>query len=182
MKKEHLKPSNCDLKISNDRDEEYTDETTRLEKYSCVIIRRIPARVLVHNPKNAPRKARTCNANSLLVRAETGDDGATLTSTGRCVKSADKGWNEQENKDPAVPDELKCVICKLLMVNAAIVPCCGYSFCDNCIRTVLLESEEHICVACQETVSPDSIVPNLALRRAVANYESIIHQGWEDRA
>lgn len=92
------------------------------------------------------------------------------------------------------------------MVNAAIVPCCGYSFCDNCefrlslecqttptgwshikpvfsgIRTVLLESEEHICVACQETVSPDSIVPNLALRRAVANYESIIHQGWEDRA
>lgn len=30
------------------------------------------------------------------------------------------------------PEELVCVLCKLLMVNAAIVPCCGYSFCDNC--------------------------------------------------
>lgn len=32
----------------------------------------------------------------------------------------------------AVPVELMCVICTRLMVDAVIVPCCGYSFCDNC--------------------------------------------------
>lgn len=42
-------------------------------------------------------------------------------------------WMQPEPKvTSSVPDELVCVLCKLLMVNAAIVPCCGYSFCDSC--------------------------------------------------
>lgn len=42
-------------------------------------------------------------------------------------------WTQPEpNAVSTVPDELRCDLCKLLMENAAIVPCCGYSFCDNC--------------------------------------------------
>lgn len=42
------------------------------------------------------------------------------------------GTQPEPEVTSTVPDELVCVLCKLLMVNAAIVPCCGYSFCDNC--------------------------------------------------
>ncbi|KAH0515095.1 E3 ubiquitin-protein ligase RBBP6 [Microtus ochrogaster] len=76
-------------------------------------------------------------------------------------------------EDDAIPDELLCLICKDIMTDAAIIPCCGNSYCDNCIRTALLESDEHTCPAChQDSVSPDALVANKFLRKAVNNFKN----------
>ncbi|KAF1608973.1 E3 ubiquitin-protein ligase RBBP6, partial [Eudyptes chrysolophus] len=67
--------------------------------------------------------------------------------------------------DP-IPDELLCLICKDLLTDAAVIPCCGNSYCDECIRTALLESEEHTCPTCHQTeVSPDTLIANKFLRQ-----------------
>ncbi|KAM6395600.1 E3 ubiquitin-protein ligase RBBP6-like [Rhynochetos jubatus] len=76
-------------------------------------------------------------------------------------------------KDP-VPEELLCLICRDIMTDAAIIPCCGNSFCDYCVRTALLESEEHRCPTCHQTkVSPDALVANKSLRKAVNNFQNV---------
>ncbi|NXJ58035.1 RBBP6 ligase, partial [Spizaetus tyrannus] len=70
------------------------------------------------------------------------------------------------SSDDPIPDEILCLICKEIMTDAAIIPCCGNSYCDECIRTALLESEEHRCPKCHQTgVSPDALVANKCLRR-----------------
>ncbi|XP_055556017.1 E3 ubiquitin-protein ligase RBBP6-like, partial [Falco cherrug] len=75
--------------------------------------------------------------------------------------------------DRPVPNELLCPICKDPVTDAALIPCCGASYCDECIRTALLESEEHTCPACHQTgVSPDALVANNFLRQAVNNFHN----------
>ena len=37
-----------------------------------------------------------------------------------------------------IPLELRCKICGDLMRDAVLIPCCGFSFCDDCIRMKLL--------------------------------------------
>ncbi|NXJ80803.1 RBBP6 ligase, partial [Trogon melanurus] len=70
------------------------------------------------------------------------------------------------SSDDPVPEELLCPICKEIMTDAAVIPCCGNSYCDECIRTALLECEEHTCPTCHQTdVSPDTLVANKFLRR-----------------
>ncbi|XP_052630771.1 E3 ubiquitin-protein ligase RBBP6-like [Harpia harpyja] len=77
------------------------------------------------------------------------------------------------SSDDPIPDEILCLICKEIMTDAAIIPCCGNSYCDECIRTALLESEEHRCPKCHQTgVSPDALVANKCLRRAVSNFKN----------
>ncbi|XP_074875445.1 E3 ubiquitin-protein ligase RBBP6-like [Buteo buteo] len=77
------------------------------------------------------------------------------------------------SSDDPIPEEILCLICKEIMTDAAIIPCCGNSYCDECIRTALLESEEHRCPECHQTgVSPDALVANKCLRRAVSNFKS----------
>uniref|UniRef100_A0A674APH7 RBBP6 ligase n=1 Tax=Salmo trutta TaxID=8032 RepID=A0A674APH7_SALTR len=73
--------------------------------------------------------------------------------------------SSEEDEDP-VPDELLCLLCKDLMTDAVVIPCCGNSYCDDCIRTSLLESEEHVCPTCsQSDVSPDALIANKFLRQ-----------------
>ncbi|NWX47088.1 RBBP6 ligase, partial [Steatornis caripensis] len=77
-------------------------------------------------------------------------------------------WPEEPSSSSVshVPDELLCLICEDIMTDAAVTVCCGKSFCDECIRTALLESEEHICPVCHQTdVSPDALVANQFLRQ-----------------
>lgn len=74
---------------------------------------------------------------------------------------------------PEIPEDLQCSVCKDLLTDAVMIPCCGNSFCDECIRTVLLESEEHECPDCKEKdVSPDTLIPNRFLRTAVNNFKN----------
>lgn len=80
--------------------------------------------------------------------------------------------SSSEEEDP-IPDELLCLICKDLMTDAVVIPCCGNSYCDECIRTSLLESEEHTCPTCHQTdVSPDALIANKFLRQAVNNFKN----------
>ncbi|XP_071671341.1 E3 ubiquitin-protein ligase RBBP6-like isoform X1 [Patagioenas fasciata] len=118
--------------------------------------------------------------------------GAMLTNTGKYViptinaEAYARGKKEKPPFVPAeppsssscsdedlVPAELLCPICKDVTNDAAVIPCCGNSFCDECIRTALLESEEHTCPMCHQTdVSPDSLVANKILRQAVNNFRN----------
>ncbi|XP_069630866.1 E3 ubiquitin-protein ligase RBBP6-like [Haliaeetus albicilla] len=36
------------------------------------------------------------------------------------------------SSDDPIPDEILCLICKEIMTDAAIIPCCGNSYCDEC--------------------------------------------------
>uniref|UniRef100_A0A069DY26 Putative e3 ubiquitin-protein ligase rbbp6 n=1 Tax=Panstrongylus megistus TaxID=65343 RepID=A0A069DY26_9HEMI len=72
---------------------------------------------------------------------------------------------------PTIPSDLVCGVCKDLLSDAVLIPCCGNSFCDECIRNVLLESEDHQCPDCREKdVSPDTLIPNRFLRTAVGKF------------
>ncbi|XP_030320510.1 E3 ubiquitin-protein ligase RBBP6-like [Calypte anna] len=109
--------------------------------------------------------------------------GALLTRTGKyavpVINAEAYARGKKENRafssekpsssssdDDAIPEEFLCPICKALLTDAAIIPCCGNSYCDECIRTALLESEEHTCPTCQQSdVSPDTLVANKCLRQ-----------------
>ncbi|CAB0036338.1 unnamed protein product [Trichogramma brassicae] len=49
-----------------------------------------------------------------------------------------------------IPKDMICPICKDILTDAVMIPCCGKPFCDECIRTYLLESEDHQCPDCEE--------------------------------
>lgn len=87
----------------------------------------------------------------------------------------DKDAEEQQlsqvqytKKKQDVPEDLICGICKNIFTDAVMIPCCGSSFCDECVRTSLLESEENECPDCKEKgTNPGSLIPNRFLRNAV---------------
>uniref|UniRef100_A0A3B4GU78 RBBP6 ligase n=2 Tax=Haplochromini TaxID=319058 RepID=A0A3B4GU78_9CICH len=73
---------------------------------------------------------------------------------------------ESEDQDDPIPGELLCLLCNELLADAVVIPCCGNSYCDECIRTALLESEYHICPTCEQLeVSPDTLIANKFLRQ-----------------
>ncbi|XP_029293533.1 E3 ubiquitin-protein ligase RBBP6 isoform X2 [Cottoperca gobio] len=79
---------------------------------------------------------------------------------------------QSEDEEDPVPEELLCLICHDLLSDAVVIPCCGNSYCDDCIRTALLDSEEHVCPTCsQSDVSPDTLIANKFLRQAVDNFK-----------
>ncbi|XP_028314743.1 E3 ubiquitin-protein ligase RBBP6-like isoform X1 [Gouania willdenowi] len=127
---------------------------------------------------------------SFMVKAEPGTKGAMLTMTGEyAIPAIDaqayaQGKKErppfvpheqsssEEEIDP-IPDELLCPICTDLMIDAVVIPCCGNSYCDECIRTALLDSEDHVCFTCKQSdVSPDNLIANKFLRQAVNSYKN----------
>ncbi|KAH8354933.1 hypothetical protein KR093_002153 [Drosophila rubida] len=71
-------------------------------------------------------------------------------------------------KEQEIPEDLICGICRNIFVDAVMIPCCGSSFCDDCVRTSLLESEDSECPDCKEkNCSPGSLIPNRFLRNSV---------------
>ncbi|XP_055702927.1 uncharacterized protein LOC129801679 isoform X2 [Phlebotomus papatasi] len=76
-------------------------------------------------------------------------------------------------KTQEVPEDLICSICKDLFTDAVMIPCCGSSFCDECVRTALLESEDNECPDCHEKgSSPGSLIPNRFLRNSVNSFKN----------
>lgn len=103
-------------------------------------------------PRTAPKGAK--NKQPLRVRAQ-------------CKKKADfKGRR-------VTGESLLCPICKDLMVDAIVTPCCGNSFCGGCARLLLLESGDNTCFTCNKSVSPDDLVPYPALRWIVNYYRNL---------
>eukprot|EP00117_Sycon_ciliatum_P040527 scpid24272/ scgid29767/ E3 ubiquitin-protein ligase RBBP6; Proliferation potential-related protein; Protein P2P-R; Retinoblastoma-binding Q protein 1; Retinoblastoma-binding protein 6; p53-associated cellular protein of testis len=72
-------------------------------------------------------------------------------------------------EERVVPEELRCYLCKELMKDAALIPCCGQSFCDECIRDHLIKND-FVCPYCKELTSPDRLSPNAGLRLAIAKF------------
>lgn len=76
-------------------------------------------------------------------------------------------------KKQEIPEDLICSICKDLFNDAVMIPCCGSSFCDECVRTALLESEDNECPDCNEKgSSPGSLIPNRFLRNSVNSFQN----------
>ncbi|KAG0414803.1 hypothetical protein HPB47_008037 [Ixodes persulcatus] len=79
----------------------------------------------------------------------------------------------EPTQEPQLPDELLCMICRDLLQDAVLIPCCGNSFCDECVRQALLDSEQHECPVCHECdISPNNLIPNRFLRTAVLNFKN----------
>ncbi|NXW25970.1 RBBP6 ligase, partial [Circaetus pectoralis] len=119
---------------------------------------------------------------SLLEVKDANTKGAMLTSSGKygiptINEAYARGKKEKppflpeepyfsSSSDDPVPDKLLCLICKDIMTDAAVIPCCGNSYFDESIRTALLESEEYTCPTCHQTdVSPDALIANKCLRQ-----------------
>lgn len=45
---------------------------------------------------------------------------------------ADTPTNAPAAPEPNIPDELICSLCRDLLTDAVMIPCCGNSFCDEC--------------------------------------------------
>lgn len=43
----------------------------------------------------------------------------------------------------AVPDELICSLCRDLLTDAVMIPCCGNSFCDECEYVIESSSADY---------------------------------------
>ncbi|XP_067241931.1 E3 ubiquitin-protein ligase RBBP6-like [Chanodichthys erythropterus] len=81
--------------------------------------------------------------------------------------------SSSSSSDP-VPDALLCLICKDLLTDAVMIPCCRSSYCDECIRMCLLESDGHVCPTCRQSdVSPDALAANTVLRQEVNHFSSV---------
>ncbi|CDW54478.1 retinoblastoma binding protein 6 [Trichuris trichiura] len=78
-----------------------------------------------------------------------------------------------EQKKQSLPHELLCSLCDNLLRDASLIPCCGYSYCDECIRHCLLESDDRQCPHCHENgISPTALIPNGKLREAVKAFQT----------
>ncbi|XP_038141234.1 E3 ubiquitin-protein ligase RBBP6-like [Cyprinodon tularosa] len=155
-------------------------------------IRHCPLLMMQDKSVEGPKPVRISKGipQSFMVKADPSAKGAMLTSTGEyAIPAIDaeayaQGKKErppfvpndqsssEDDSDP-IPDELLCPICNDLMTDAVVIPCCGNSYCDDCIRTALLDSEEHICYSCKQSdVSPDNLIANKFLRQAVNNFKN----------
>ncbi|XP_027521555.1 E3 ubiquitin-protein ligase RBBP6-like isoform X2 [Corapipo altera] len=87
---------------------------------------------------------------------------------------ASSSSSSSSSSSPApIPDKLSCVICREIMTDAAVIPCSGRSYCDNCIRTALLESEGYTSPTCHQTgVSADSLNASQLLGQAGNDFQS----------
>ncbi|XP_041633570.1 E3 ubiquitin-protein ligase RBBP6-like [Cheilinus undulatus] len=155
-----------------------------------------------HHIRNCPNSKDKSSEAPVRIKKSTGiprsfmvevDDpsmkGAMLTNSGRYAipaidaeayaigkkeKPAFMHEEQQEaiDEEDPIPDELLCLICRDLLSDAVVIPCCGNSYCDDCIRTALLDSEDHICPTCSHyDVSPDTLIINKFLRQAVNTFK-----------
>ncbi|KAI9485760.1 MAG: hypothetical protein EXX96DRAFT_604046 [Benjaminiella poitrasii] len=83
--------------------------------------------------------------------------------------SQQRQQQQEEEEGSQKPQELTCMICDKIMTDAVLVPCCGKSFCKECI-TSTLEKMNHCPFCNQENVSIEQLVPNKTLRLAIQHH------------
>lgn len=68
-----------------------------------------------------------------------------------------------------LPFELNCSLCHKVFKDAVMIPCCQNSFCEKCIKTVLLDKAR--CPRCSsDKCKIDHLLPNLSLRQAIEHF------------
>ena len=76
----------------------------------------------------------------------------------------------------AVPEELLCPICKELLCDAVMMPCCAGSACDDCARNGIIESEGSKCPVCGGVANPEELIPYRMYREKVSMI-NILNEG-----
>ncbi|TMW91571.1 hypothetical protein EJD97_014161 [Solanum chilense] len=72
-------------------------------------------------------------------------------------------------RSKVLPDVLRCPLCRIFMKDAVMIPCCQLSFCEKCIRLVLLEKAK--CPKCSSSrCRVEDLLPNLSLRRTIRRF------------
>lgn len=70
-----------------------------------------------------------------------------------------------------LPEELQCKKCMYLLCDAVVLPCCGNSTCERCVKACW--SSNGMCSWCETPgCSVAQVIPNMQLRQAVENYIS----------
>ena len=64
------------------------------------------------------------------------------------------------------PSCIICRVCGKLMVEAAIMMCCGYSSCESCLKDRVIVEEK--CPICEKEGNLSRVKPNMKLQEAIA--------------
>lgn len=79
------------------------------------------------------------------------------------------GPNALAEQNADLTSELKCSLCNAFFKDAVMIPCCQHSFCEKCIRGVLIEKAKcPKCSSCKFRV--EDLLPNLSLRQAIEHF------------
>ncbi|KAJ9550656.1 hypothetical protein OSB04_014701 [Centaurea solstitialis] len=77
--------------------------------------------------------------------------------------------NSMDLLSAGLPPELRCPLCNTYFKEAVMIPCCQRSFCEKCIREVLVVHGS--CPWCSSTKSRvNDLLPNLCLRQAIKHF------------
>eukprot|EP00977_Amphora_coffeiformis_P013230 scaffold3410_cov158-Amphora_coffeaeformis.AAC.4 len=81
-----------------------------------------------------------------------------------------------------VPEYLQCAICHNVVKDAMILPwdAEGRTTCESCIRDALTQNGFRCPLTGQEGVSPDDLLPNLALRKAAVQFVKGVMEKMEE--
>ncbi|PRQ28030.1 putative transcription factor interactor and regulator CCHC(Zn) family [Rosa chinensis] len=80
------------------------------------------------------------------------------------------GCDPVDTKHADMPSEMKCSLCNSFFKEAVMIPCCQHSFCEKCIRQMLLEKAR--CPKCFSTKSRiEDLLPNISLRQAMEHFQ-----------
>jgi len=63
----------------------------------------------------------------------------------------------------------QCPMCKQILSNSVILPCCGSSICDSCVPK-LIEYNDGKCPECAQEVRVDQVLPNKKLRDSIDEF------------
>ena len=80
---------------------------------------------------------------------------------------------------PSIPEELVCLLCRLLLDEAIMLPCCANSTCFECAKVALEKSDKSACPICNtRDTDPADLIPNRRLRSQAsqfrANYPELV--------
>lgn len=113
------------------------------------------------------------NLNMHIVRYKTSEqyvskqDGATIKLTKLLQDEVSNGqWLSVANfkklqVQQTTAKEMECPLCNAMFRDPCTVPCCGESYCRECMQ------DKKTCPACQQGISPDRLVPNKKLDKLV---------------
>ena len=53
--------------------------------------------------------------------------------------------SEKQEVMTEIPDDIKCLLCGDLLQDAVLIPCCGNSFCDECVNITIDNQMSSFC-------------------------------------
>ncbi|KAH9805096.1 hypothetical protein KPL71_002316 [Citrus sinensis] len=99
-----------------------------------------------------------------LLQTESKSDVPQFTKLELVIKT-----NASAMENGNFPSELKCSLCNTLFKEAVMIPCCQHSFCEKCIRLVLVEKAR--CPKCfSSKCRLEDLLPNVSLRQAIEHF------------